>query len=89
MVLEGGEYFPCFGEIDGDDLTVTPLVESVLSPRQIEVLRELSNGLTNKEISRKLGLSLASVKLDVRAILSAAGAKNRTEATRKLRGLEP
>lgn len=89
VVLEGGEYFPCFGEIDDDDLTVAPLVESVLSPRQIAVLRELSNGLTNKEISRKLGLSLASVKLDVRAILSAAGAKNRTEATRKLRGLEP
>lgn len=86
VVLEGGEYFPCFGDIDDDNLGASGAVaRTTLTARQIEVLQALGQGLTNKEISRKLGMSLASVKLDVRAILSAAGAKNRTEAMRKLR----
>ncbi|WP_419317816.1 response regulator transcription factor [Caulobacter sp. ErkDOM-E] len=89
VVLEGGEYFPCFGDVDDDDLgSRGAAARTTLTPRQIEVLQALGQGLTNKEISRKLGMSLASVKLDVRAILSAAGAKNRTEAMRKLRGSE-
>lgn len=88
VVLEGGEYFPCFGDVDHDLGSKGAAAQSPLTPRQIEVLHALGQGLTNKEISRKLGMSLASVKLDVRAILSAAGAKNRTEATRKLRNPE-
>lgn len=86
VVLEGGEYFPCFGNDDDDDLgSRGAAARTTLTQRQIEVLQALGQGLTNKEISRKLEMSLASVKLDVRAILSAAGAKNRTEAMRKLR----
>lgn len=88
VVLEGGEYFPCFGDIGEGDLGARVAAETTLTPRQIEILQALGQGLTNKEISRKLGISLASVKLDVRCILSAAGAKNRTEATRKLRSPE-
>lgn len=89
VVLEGGEYFPCFGDADDDDLESRRAgAQAALTPRQIEVLQALGQGLTNKEISRELGMSLASVKLDVRAILSVAGAKNRTEATRKLRSAE-
>lgn len=51
-----------------------------LTPRQREVLRELGKGRSNLEISRVLGISVATVKLHVNAILQSLGVRNRTEA---------
>lgn len=85
VVLAGGEYFPCFEDAS---TTPTPLPRKLansLTDRQIEVLRELSLGRTNKEISVFLRISVATVKLDIQAILNATGARNRTEATSYLR----
>lgn len=53
-----------------------------LTPREIDVLRELAEGLTNKQIARKLGLSAHTVKFHVSAIYGKFGASNRAEATR-------
>jgi DNA-binding NarL/FixJ family response regulator len=51
-----------------------------LTPRQQEVLSELGKGRSNQEIARVLGISVATVKLHVNAILQALGVRNRTEA---------
>lgn len=55
-------------------------LEASLSARQIAVLRCVAAGKTNREISEELGITVATVKLHVHAILAAIGARNRTEA---------
>ncbi len=56
-----------------------PPVEA-LTPRELEVLRLLAQGLPNKTISQKLGISEHTVKFHVNAILGKLGAQSRTEA---------
>ncbi|ABS63309.1 two component transcriptional regulator, LuxR family [Parvibaculum lavamentivorans DS-1] len=51
-----------------------------LTPRQREVLLELGKGRSNQEIAHVLGISIATVKLHVNAILQTLGVRNRTEA---------
>lgn len=51
-----------------------------LSPRQGDVLDGLMRGQTNLEIGKRLGIALPTVKVHVRAVLRALGARNRTEA---------
>ena len=51
-----------------------------LTPRQREVLIQLGKGRSNQEIAGILGISVATVKLHVNAILQALGVRNRTEA---------
>lgn len=56
-----------------------------LTPRECEVLRELGGGLSNKEIARRLGLSLSTVKHHVHKILDKLHVLRRAEAMRKVR----
>jgi DNA-binding NarL/FixJ family response regulator len=51
-----------------------------LTPREGEVLAHLSDGLSNKEIAGKMGISDHTVKFHVNAILQKLGASTRTEA---------
>jgi two-component system nitrate/nitrite response regulator NarL len=51
-----------------------------LPPRQQEVLGLLAEGLTNKEIARRLDISPATVKIHVARVTSWLGAANRTDA---------
>ncbi len=77
-VLDGGQCFP-----EGVDNQPTPSVNSgghALTPRQTEVLIYLCEGKPNKLIARELDMSENTVRVHVSAILSALGAKNRTEA---------
>ena len=55
------------------------LVES-LTPREIEVLQLLSQGLPNKGIAQRLGISDHTVKFHVNAILGKLGVQSRGEA---------
>jgi DNA-binding NarL/FixJ family response regulator len=59
----------------------------VLTERQREVLQRLTQGSSNKQIARDLGLSENTVKVHVAAILRALGASNRTEAALQARAL--
>lgn len=84
LVLAGGEYYPCFDEGDSPMGPGGPGPVERLSRRQREVLEEMRLGRTNKEIAKALGISVATVKLHVQAVLGAAGARNRTEAVTRL-----
>jgi DNA-binding NarL/FixJ family response regulator len=51
-----------------------------LTPREVEVLKLLAIGRSNKDISRVLSISLSTVATHVRSILTKSGSANRTEA---------
>ena len=55
-------------------------LRSVLTERQVEVLRLLSQGKPNKLIGRSLGISEGTVKIHLAAIFRALNVRNRTEA---------
>lgn len=55
-------------------------VEVPLTQREGEVLRQMSHGLTNKEIAQMLGISYETVKEHVQHILRKVGVSDRTQA---------
>lgn len=84
-VLDGGIYVPPI--LDGDEhpddrVSLMPLSRQGirLTHRQLEVLKLLLQGKTNKIIARELDLSEGTVKIHVAAIFKALGVTNRTEA---------
>lgn len=75
LVLSGATYLPAeiFSETEDD-------TKIHLTPRETEVLLCLREGMLNREISEKLGISGATVKLHLRTLCGKLGAKNRTQA---------
>jgi two-component system, NarL family, response regulator LiaR len=51
-----------------------------LTPREVEVLKLLSQGQTNPQIARNLLFSVSTVKAHVRSILNKLGVSDRTQA---------
>src|SRR5262249_20725809 len=60
-----------------------PAFEEPLTPREIEVLELLAEGLPNKTIATRLGISDQTVKFHVASISGKLGAANRTDAVRR------
>lgn len=58
------------------------VIEEALTPREIQVLELLAEGLANKAIAERLSISDQTVKFHVAAILGKLGVANRTEAVR-------
>ncbi len=52
----------------------------ILTPREVEVLRMIAEGLGNKEIASKLSISDHTVKFHISSIFAKLGASNRAEA---------
>ena len=76
-VLDGGVSIPeSAAPIDGE--TQDPMARLTL--RQLEALRLLGEGYTNKEIAKALDITERTAKAHVAAILEALGADNRTQA---------
>ncbi|HET7458267.1 MAG TPA: response regulator transcription factor, partial [Gemmatimonadaceae bacterium] len=57
-----------------------PAGAPVLTPREIEVLGMLAEGLGNKQIAPRLGITEHTVKYHVASIFAKLGASSRTEA---------
>jgi DNA-binding NarL/FixJ family response regulator len=55
----------------------------VLTPREIEVLAALSEGLSNKAAARRLGISPHTVKFHIESLFKKLGAASRAEAVVK------
>lgn len=72
----------------GDAFLVAPTeetrdpIEEPLTAREREVLAALAEGLSNKHIAHRLGISDQTVKFHVASICGKLGALNRTEAVR-------
>jgi DNA-binding NarL/FixJ family response regulator len=82
-VFEGGIWTPA--DIDlgaGSDAETAELMARLasLTPQQVRVLMMLSEGLLNKQIAYELGVSEATVKAHVSAILQKLGVESRTQA---------
>jgi DNA-binding NarL/FixJ family response regulator len=65
-----------------DDLDDTRF-EEPLTPREIQVLELLAEGLPNKAIAERLHISDQTVKFHVSSISGKLGAANRTDAVRR------
>jgi DNA-binding NarL/FixJ family response regulator len=82
-VLGGGVWTPPNIELDrGEDAEAAVLIRrlATLTPQQVRVLMMLSEGLLNKQIAYELGVSEATVKAHVSAILQKLGVESRTQA---------
>jgi DNA-binding NarL/FixJ family response regulator len=55
----------------------------LLTPREIEVLGALGNGMSNKEVARLLGISPHTVKFHIESLFRKLGAASRAEAVAK------
>lgn len=73
-VYGGGSYFPARAPRRASR------TGSGLSPRQMDVLKQMAVGRRNREIADLLGITPGTVKLHIHAILRLTGARNRTEA---------
>jgi DNA-binding NarL/FixJ family response regulator len=62
------------------DVQATPRISTALTARETEVLRMIAEGLANKEIAWRLGISEHTVKFHVSSLLGKLGAGSRTEA---------
>ena len=51
-----------------------------LTPRELEILRSMSEGLTTREVAERLGIRPTTVRNHVARLLSKLGARNRVEA---------
>ena len=94
LVLSGGVYIPAelLQDTLQNDFNMLKEIENmpenkefsekvkILTPRQIDVLRLIAKGKSNKQIAFDLGLSEGTVKLHITAILKLLNVYNRTGA---------
>jgi DNA-binding NarL/FixJ family response regulator len=95
LVVGGGIYIPpeamkaaasapvpafAFQGNGSDGLTTKERLATVLTDRQIDVLKLLAKGRPNKLIARELGISEGTVKIHLAAIFRALHVRNRLEA---------
>lgn len=74
--MAAGEIFAPFGFMQQKSETAAEM----LTPREIDVLRGIVRGQSNKEIARDHDLHEATVKLHAKTLCRKLGAKNRTQA---------
>ncbi len=94
LVLNGGVYVPQVAlspvsparsqRAAGKGLTTR---YGKLTPRQLEVLKLMAKGLTNRDICGVLGIAEGTVKAHIAAVLEALDVANRTEAVNAMQEL--
>jgi DNA-binding NarL/FixJ family response regulator len=88
IVLAGGTYLPmeCLfaaGQPGGPTPRI-PFPSSVVTPRELAVVRAIQQGKSNKVIAYELNMSESTVKVHVRNIMKKLKGKNRTDIAIKL-----
>jgi len=78
LMLAGGLYTPPSSTLITEP--ESPVSETLLTDRQLEVLRLLVGGDTNKQIAKKLDIAETTTKMHVTGIFKALGVTNRTQA---------
>ncbi len=84
LVLDGGTYLPP-SVLQPSPASVVQDTRHIglsktLTHRQNQVLNLVAQGLSNKQIAYEMGVSEATVKLHINALLRSVGATNRTQA---------
>ncbi len=77
--LQAFGFVPARGGADVAAFEV-PDAGGVLSPREVEVLRLMAQGLSNRDVGERLYVSVQTVKSHMTFVLRKTGADNRTEA---------
>ena len=85
LVLAGGVYVPpsLLGRISDGEHGMVELdagSQETLTRRQIDVLRELAKGQSNKQIARSLNVTEGTVKIHLASIFRILNVASRTEA---------
>jgi DNA-binding NarL/FixJ family response regulator len=99
LILVGETYVPSAG-LDEPSGAVEPVAAgamagaeaaSKLTRRELEAIRQLAEGLSNREIAQRLGLAEVTVKLHLHNAFEKIGARSRADAVRiaLVRGLAP
>lgn len=92
LVLAGGVYVPTAALAERTSPDAQPPSRRrerapALTPRQVDVLKLLARGLTNREIAAVLGIAESTVKTHLRTLFEVLDVSNRTEATLVMREL--
>jgi DNA-binding NarL/FixJ family response regulator len=77
-VREGAPPRPAGFAGSGDDVALAPL-----TPREMEILAAIGEGLSNKAVARRLSISAHTVKFHLEAIFAKLDAGSRAEAVAK------
>ena len=86
LIMDGGTYLPPSildnSNINGINMSSVSRSRNgkTLTNRQSQVLELVAQGMSNKQIAYEIGVSEATVKLHINALLRAVGATNRTQA---------
>lgn len=85
LVLAGGVYVPptLLSRMSEGDANIAALdnsTQETLTRRQIDVLRELAKGQSNKQIARSLNVTEGTVKIHLASIFRILNVNSRTEA---------
>lgn len=75
----GEKYVPLEFMTAADAEPANPLLEK-LTPRELQMLERLCDGLSNKEIARALDIQEPTVKLHMKTLFRKIGVSNRTQA---------
>ena len=80
VLLQNDRYLPDESRLN-DKVSSQGSAENFLSPRQLEIMQLLAQGLSNKEIATILGITEGTIRVHLSAIFKAIKVSNRTEAT--------
>lgn len=79
LVLSGGIYTPQ-QPVTNVATDTSADISSILTPRQLEVLTLLAQGLSNKAIGQQMQLAEATIKMHISSIFKILDVNNRTQA---------
>ncbi len=78
LVASGQRFLPADYFINASDTSASD--KNALKPDEIQVLKKLEEGYSNKEITRALDLPESTVKMRIRSLTQKLNARNRTHA---------